>query len=176
MVEFIFDIMLIGIDLVIAATLVGAFYYLKGDDRSAVIYFCGLVTAFNLVGEKVIPDDAGFTYHFGAVLTDAILVVMLLKWIKPSKLTRRLYDVLFIFMGVNAFGWIMFQVQPYYPDIHIISQLFTFLASSIYIYVLYLTMKYGDPENARANRDSGRGYRFWGHTSPRLGNAKTHDD
>ena len=101
--------------LLILASAIIALIYLSERDKIAVYVFCLLCASFGLL-ERYIPDSLGTLCYLAAATTDLLIIHILSKINKPTKLILKIQDLCLYFIGANFIGWLAFMsyLEPIY--------------------------------------------------------------
>ena len=157
---------MILLDWALLLTAVAGCLLMSGGNRLAVLFFCLMTAGFNIAGMFSFLQASGFNYHFGAALTDYLIILFILRYVKPTDFTVKLADACVVFIFLNGIGWLIYEF-------HISSQIFTFIATIIYLYVLMLTISYGVLGRVGNNANYFQHYRLLGDNHSCIGAQKT---
>jgi len=90
--------------------LVVASYYQRDQNRYAVICFA-MCSALHQIADTLFGDNWGFLYYFTAAFTDLIIINLLFKVHKPTKLIINLQKISFLFILNNLMGYIVYEMS-----------------------------------------------------------------
>lgn len=121
-----------GIITLITLTLLGLCSLSR--DRGVIVY--GYIIAIYNIASPYIPDTHGLYYYLSAAFND-LIILKYLYGRRGTKVISALQNTSKIFILINLFGWITYEVG-YKPTGYFI------LSCATYLYILFILTKYGE--------------------------------
>ena len=86
-----------------------ASYFQRDQNRYAVICFA-MCAAIHQIADILFGESWGFLYYYSSALNGLIIINLLFKIRKPTRLSITLQKIAFLFILNNLFGWIIYEL------------------------------------------------------------------
>lgn len=173
--------------IVIFITVFFLFALYKGADVNTALIFCSylaslltlsnknmwaafllltLTLSFNTIGDLITAENM-YYYYWGAAMNDLVILYILSKFPKPTRLIKQMQRLSIGFIAVNIIGWALYEANVSYTE-------FILMYTFMYIGLLLTILNNGDHHALGVNGMGSKGHLFFSNNPSRDYVISTH--
>lgn len=143
-----------------------SFLTLNGKNTLAAFLLLTLTLIFNKIGDLITAEHM-YYYYLGAAMNDLVIIFMLSKFPKPTKLIKEMQRLCIGFIVVNLIGYTLYEARVSYTE-------FILMYTAMYAGLLLTILNNGGHHAFRDNGMGSKGHIFFSNNPSRDYVISTH--
>lgn len=130
-----------------------SFLTLSGKNMWAAFSLLTLTIAFNKIGDLITAENM-YYYYWGAAMNDLVILFMLSRFNKQTKLIKEMQRLCIGFAVVNLIGWTLYELEVSYTE-------FILMYTAMYVGLLLTILNNGGLHVLGVNGMGSKGHLFF---------------